>query len=153
MGAVSAWVGSAQGRVSRCFGPECWPSPSAFLIGDGDPSKVFIVREKIFFFFFFVFALEVGCRPCYPRSGGMTKVADCGHSSGNTETHLGELSMKIRPLHDRVIIKHIEAESQIHWHRVTGTAAQKSTVVGFLPWGLVEFWTMGCQSTLARQGG
>ena len=28
-------VGSAQGRVSRCFGPECWPSPSAFLIGDG----------------------------------------------------------------------------------------------------------------------
>ncbi len=28
-------VGSAQGRVSRCFGPECWPFPSAFLIGDG----------------------------------------------------------------------------------------------------------------------
>ncbi len=28
-------VGSAQGRVSMCSGPKCWPRPSAFLIGGG----------------------------------------------------------------------------------------------------------------------
>ena len=52
--------------------------------------------------------------------------------------------MKIRPLHDRVIIKRIEAEAKSAGGIVlTGTAAQKSTRGEVLPWGLVEFWTMG----------
>ncbi len=51
--------------------------------------------------------------------------------------------MKIRPLHDRVIIKRIEAEAKSAGGIVlTGTAAQKSTRGEVLAWGLAEFWIM-----------